>query len=208
MNVDSAYNVWSDTYDLMRNRTRDLDREAVLQFLIGKKFASVLELGCGTGKNTVAFAQHADHVTAVDFSDGMLQIAREKVESPNVRFLQADLTRPWPVADARYDHISVNLVLEHIRDLDFIFSQAAALLQPGGTFFLSELHPFKQYIGGKANFEAEGQNIEVTCYTHHFSEYWSAAASNGFSCIDLKEWFVDEDGKQMPRLLNLLFLRN
>lgn len=96
MNTRTAYDSWSETYDRDRNLTRDLDHEVTRSTLASLRFSSVLEIGCGTGKNTALLAAIAARVHAVDFSDGMLAKAKEKVSSDNVTFTVADLTRTWP----------------------------------------------------------------------------------------------------------------
>ena len=156
MNIQDSYNEWSDIYDTNINLTRDLDSNVTRSLLADRQFDSILELGCGTGKNTVFFAEVGKHVHALDFSQGMLQKAKEKVKAENVRFERADLTRHWPCEDQAYDLISCNLVLEHIEDLKHIFAEAARVLQRGGMFLVNELHPFKQYGGTKARFEQAG----------------------------------------------------
>jgi SAM-dependent methyltransferase len=60
----------------------------------------VLELGCGTGKNTGWLAEHARTVVGLDFSAGMLARARERVRAANVRFARHDVRQRWPVPDA------------------------------------------------------------------------------------------------------------
>ena len=92
----AAYDIWSETYDRDRNLTRDLDHEVTRATLAPFRFSSVLEIGCGTGKNTALLASIAAKVHALDFSDGMLAQAKNKVSSDNVMFTVADLTRPWP----------------------------------------------------------------------------------------------------------------
>ncbi len=52
MNVENAYDKWVESYDAMLNKTRDLDLVATNENLGCMKFQSVLEVGCGTGKNT------------------------------------------------------------------------------------------------------------------------------------------------------------
>src|SRR5215207_3632949 len=129
MNIQKAYDEWSDSYDADSNLTRDLDQQVTRETLSGLHFNSILEIGCGTGKNTVFLAQIGDSVHALDFSQGMIEKAREKVRAPNVRFLMADISRRWPGNDGEFDLVVCNLVLEHIRDLAFIFSEAARVLQ-------------------------------------------------------------------------------
>src|SRR6476660_18995 len=145
MSIQNAYNEWSDTYDTDQNLTRDLDQKVTREALTNLHFESILEIGCGTGKNTTFLAQVGTRVHAMDFSEGMIEKARDKVKAENVRFSVADLTQTWPCEDRAYDLIVCNLVLEHIADLSFIFSEAFPVLEEHGRFLLNELHPFRQY---------------------------------------------------------------
>ena len=205
--VQAAYTPWSATYDADRNPTRDLDQEVTRALLGHRRTRAILELGCGTGKNTTLLAQIGQQVQALDFSEGMLTQARAKVQAPNVTFTAADLTQPWPCASGSVDLIVGNLVLEHIADLGPVFAEAARVLQPGGELLLVELHPFKQYIGGKAVFEHGQEQVEITAFVHNISDFLGAAARSGLALLDLKEWWHTEDEHTSPRLLSLLFAK-
>jgi len=149
MDIQKAYNEWSESYDGDENLTRDLDEKITRETLANLHFNSILEIGCGTGKNTLFLVQIGTGVHALDFSQGMIGKAREKVKAENVHFSIADLTKRWPCEDNACDLITCNLVLEHIEDLSHIFSEAARILQSNSRFFINKLHPFKQYPGGQ-----------------------------------------------------------
>src|SRR3954466_15153138 len=121
MNVLEAYAEWSHTYDDDRNLTRDLDEDVMRRTFAGAKYGTILEIGCGTGKNTALLAAIADRVQALDFSEAMIERARRRVLSEKVKFTVSDLTNRWPVADSSINLISCNLVLEHLENLSFIF---------------------------------------------------------------------------------------
>lgn len=208
MSIAQAYNAWSDSYDTNENKTRDLDQQVTRKILERYDFQKVLELGCGTGKNTVCLLEKASQVTAVDFSEGMLVKAKAKMKTPKVSFLQADITRPWPSTIPTVDLITCNLTLEHISDLGFIFQQAGKKLIDKGLFFICELHPFKQYLGSKARFDTENGVQELKVYQHHISEYLQKATANGFELIELKEWFDEGGTSEIPRLLSLVFRKS
>lgn len=207
MNVSQAYDVWSSIYDSNTNRTRDMEGAVLRAVLRGSKFGQVLELGCGTGKNTEWLITRAKHVTAVDFSEGMLEQARMKVQASNVRFVQGDLLTPWDFTEGHYDLATFSLVLEHIPSLDPIIQQATAVLRPGGRLYIGELHPFKQYAGSKARFDTAAGRTEVMCFTHHVSEFIEAGLRNGLSLVHLSEHFDDGAENEPPRILSLLFLK-
>lgn len=205
MDIQNAYNEWSEIYDSNTNLTRDLDQQVTRATLTGQHFNAILELGCGTGKNTIFLAQIGATVHALDFSEGMIAKAKEKVQAENVRFEMADLTKRWNCEDGAYDLIVCNLVLEHIQDLEHIFAEAARTLQPGGRFFINELHPFKQYKGTKARFERETEIIEVDVFIHHISDFTNAASASGFKLVKFNEYWHAEDQNKPPRLISFLF---
>jgi malonyl-CoA O-methyltransferase len=205
MSIQKAYDEWSQTYDTDRNLTRDLDRQVTREALANWHFDSILEIGCGTGKNTMFLARAGAKVHALDFSEGMIEKAKEKVRAENVRFSLADLTQRWPCEDQAYDLIVCNLVLEHLQDLSFIFSEAFRVLKKGGAFLINELHPFRQYEGKKAVF-GKGEGVtEIPAFVHHISEFVNSAASSGLRLVKLEERWREEDKDKPPRIVSFLF---
>src|SRR3990172_6982858 len=205
MNIKDAYDRWSASYDADENLTRDLDQRVTRITLAEWKCKSVIEIGCGTGKNRALLSQISDKVHAVDISSGMLKKAREKPGPNNVSYSMADITKPWPFADRCADLIVCNLVLEHVKDVSFIFSQASRLLVEGGRFFICELHPFRQYQGKKAGFQSERGATEIQAFVHHLSEFIDAAMQNGFALASFKEWWHEKDQNKLPRLVSFIF---
>lgn len=208
MSIQDAYTNWSLTYDEDRNRTRDLDQQVTYSTLSGQQFGRIVEIGCGTGKNTAFLAGIGDRVTALDFSAGMLARAREKVQAANVTFVETDLTQVWPVEDRSADLVVCNLVLEHIENLHFVFAQAARVLLPGGRFFVCELHPFRQYQGTQATFQRDDGAVLIDAYVHHISDFLAAAEASGLSLVSFKEWWHDEDEGKPPRLASFVFVKS
>lgn len=205
--IQDAYTTWSATYDEDRNRTRDLDEQVTRAAMSGHHFGSIVETGCGTGKNTALLAQIGERVTALDFSAGMLARAREKVQAAHVTFAEADLTQIWPVEDCSADLVVCNLVLEHIENLQFIFAEAARVLLPGGRFFVCELHPFRQYQGTQATFARADGAVLIDAYVHHVSDFLAAAAASELALVSFKEWWHVEDEGKPPRLASFLFIK-
>jgi malonyl-CoA O-methyltransferase len=205
MSVQAAYDNWSTTYDADQNLTRDLAQIVTKEILMRKRCKSVFEIGCGTGKNTLLLSQIAQTVYAVDFSTAMIEKAKEKVNSVNVTFITADITKQWICSNESIDLITCNLVLEHIKDLSKIFSEASRVLVPGGYFFICELHPFRQYRGTKANFQRNQEVIEIPAFIHHLSDFFQAAKNYGFRLEDFNEWWHEQDQNKPPRLVSFLF---
>lgn len=203
MDNQQAYNSWSATYDTMKNRTRDLEALALREIVTGENL-EILEIGCGTGKNTEYLVGKASKLIATDFSEEMLAKAKEKIELDTVEFRQMDLREDWNLPADSFDLITCSLALEHIENIDFVFAQAQKVLRSGGRFYFGELHPFKQYQGTKARFETGSGVFELECFVHQVSEFFKAGTENNFECVELKEWF-DVDGNEVPRLLTMVF---
>ena len=208
--VALAYDRWSRRYDDDHNATRDLDARVVRQSPLHLSGARVLELGCGTGKNSEWLATQARELVALDFSPGMLDVARRRVSGAHVRFVERDITHAWPVEPATVDVVVGNLVLEHVRDLGPIYAEAARVLRRGGELFLCELHPYRQLRGGQAHFEDAETNetVPVTAYQHSVSEYVNGGLAAGFVLRALGEHLEESAPPDAaPRLLSVLFER-
>ncbi len=121
MNIQSAYNLWAAHYDSNENKTRDREAKALRDVVSLLAFKSVLEMGCGTGKNTEWLSQKAAHITSVDLSEEMLSKAKQKINKSGVRFIQADMLQEWDFATGYFDIVIFSLVLEHIENLSQYF---------------------------------------------------------------------------------------
>jgi len=205
MDINSTYNSWAAQYDTNDNKTRDLEALALKKLLSGKTYTHCLEVGCGTGKNTEWLLTICDQITAIDFSEGMLDIAKNKIQSDKVNFIEADITKDWTFAKVNYELVTFSLMLEHIEDLHAVFQKLAKVTASGSQVYIGELHPFKQYAGSKARFETENGTEVLTCFNHHVTDFIQAANASGFHLIQLEEQFDEGDRSQIPRILNLLF---
>lgn len=207
--VALAYDRWSSQYDADANATRDLDAVVLRAAALPLSGCDVLEIGCGTGKNTVWLAASARHVTRLDFSPGMLDEARRRVSAANVTFVRHDIRAPWPLGEGAVDLVVGNLVLEHVAQLMPVFAEAARVLRPGGTLFLCELHPYRQLRGGQPHFSdaGSGETVHVPAFSHSTSEFVDAAVANGFVLTSLDEWTEPAAAAGAPpRLLSLHFV--
>ncbi len=99
----------------------------------------VLELGCGTGTTALIHAPFVKHITGIDISQNMLDIARAKTESENVKnvtFQQSnidDLETP----DASYDVVMGHSLLHLLKNKEAVIARVHRMLKPGGVFVSS-----------------------------------------------------------------------
>src|SRR3989344_9006536 len=89
--VRKGYNKIPEKYNKQRKIYQS--KPLLLKFLkYIPKNAKVLDLGCGTGISVAKFLDGKDcKVTGIDFSDGMLELARKNV--PKAKFIKMDITK-------------------------------------------------------------------------------------------------------------------
>jgi SAM-dependent methyltransferase len=106
---------------------------------------SLLHLQCHFGLDTLAWARRGARVTGVDFSGQAIEAARALAGELGLpaRFLHSDLYDLPDTLDGRFDIVFTSHgVLSWLPALDRWASVIAHFLEPGGVFFILELHPF------------------------------------------------------------------
>lgn len=101
--------------------------------------ARLLEIGCGTGSTALAHAPHAADILAIDFSESMIAIARQKAAAEgitNVAFRTAAL-EDITDADGTFDAVLALNVVHLLRDPPAAIAQMITHLRPGGVLVLS-----------------------------------------------------------------------
>ena len=215
-----AYDRWSASYDDQPNRTRDLDAVVVRHLASGLAVGSVVEAGCGTGKNSRWLSARCRRLIALDFSAGMLEVAAAKVRQRNVQFIQCDLLQSWPLAAAKADLVLISLVLEHVPALEPVLSEAARVLRPGAQLIISEFHPDRIMSGAGARIRREdGGESVIGSFAHFPAAYRAAAMRAGLRVEAMAEWSdellstepsVPIDARhppRNPRLLSLILVK-
>ena len=200
--TDRGYDRWSDFYDREDNPLVALESELVFQHLGSLSGLSVVDLGCGTGRQTLKMAELGADVTGVDFSDGMLAQARRKSAGRQVRFIRHDLETPLPFEEATFDRVVSCLVLDHIRNLDQFLSEMKRICKPEGFTVLSVMHPAMLLRGVEAHFHdpETGQDIRPSSAGNQVSDYVMAANRAGLVFEHMSEHLIDEHlATQSPR---------
>lgn len=102
---------------------------------------TALELACGTGIWTQELAKLADHVTALDASEEVLAINREKLNAANVAYQQADLFAWQP--EQQYDLVFFSFWLSHVppERLETFLATVSQATKPGGRIFIIDSRP-------------------------------------------------------------------
>ena len=117
----------------------------LLKYLNPKKGEKILDLGCGEGCYMKEIEQYTKDVIGIDNSRGVV----EKVSNPKI--LCADGTS-LPFDSLTFDKIYSLNTIEHIADLEKLFSEVSRVLKPGGIAVF--LYPFEPIRGVQATVAA------------------------------------------------------
>ncbi len=106
----------------------------------------ILELGCGGGQCSIAFARQGAQAVGLDLSDEQIAFARRLAAELGVAvdFQQgnaADLSR---FAPASFDIIFSAYALQYVAAIEQCLAEAARVLVPGGLLVFSLDHPFRE----------------------------------------------------------------
>ncbi|MFH1916860.1 MAG: methyltransferase domain-containing protein [Nanoarchaeota archaeon] len=99
-----------------------------------RKQMRIIDLGCGIGNLTPFLSKHFGHVTAIDFSEKMVEVTGEKCKAmENVVVLKQDM-RDLQIFYNQFDvAVAVNsFVLPSIIDIRKMFLETFKILKPGG----------------------------------------------------------------------------
>ncbi|MGK7918716.1 MAG: sulfotransferase domain-containing protein, partial [Trichodesmium sp.] len=111
-------------------------------FFAGRKFDSLLSIGCGVGNHEILIAQLglAKNIDAFDFSESALEIARRDAEKAGVKinFYQDDFNTFTIKQNQKYDLIMCLGSLHHVKELEHCLSTMRNHLKPQGYVILNE----------------------------------------------------------------------
>jgi len=106
----------------------------------------ILDFGCGTGiLNLLLLLKGYSHVHGVDIVKKFHKKVLQNMNFDNASFTLIDKDDRLPFDDATFDIITSSLVLEHVENADFYYSEAARVLKPGGICFFNFPHRLKPY---------------------------------------------------------------
>ena len=131
--AEGAESIWG--WGTPAGRVRAAQRARWIVEAVGMKPGTrVLEIGCGTGIFTAHFADSGAQVTAVDISEDLLQVARDRlptsVKLVHAPFEELPLDQPFDVVvgSSVLHHLEIKPALKHIFNL----------LKPGGLIGFGE----------------------------------------------------------------------
>ena len=152
----------------------------LLPCLAGK---TVLDLGCGFGRNCADFLRRgAKRVVGVDISQKMLDVARRESYGEEIEYINMSMTDIHALNE-KFDFVYSSLAFHYIEDFHKLICDIYALLNDGGQLLFSQEHPV---VTATKNSEEGGYicNERGEPVSYKFSNY----NESGLRVIS---WFVD-----------------
>ncbi len=99
----------------------------------------IMDFGSGTGLLLESFSSDVQHITAVDVSESMNEVLKQKIPSLdcNVKIQAVDLTNED--LDKQFDGVISSMTLHHIKDIAGIFNKFYSHLKPNGFIAIADL---------------------------------------------------------------------
>ena len=102
---------------------------------------TLLDIGCGGGYLTEAFARLGCQTTGIDLSQSSIQAARKHAESQELTIdYKVGSATALEFEDDSFDVLSCCDVLEHIEDWPAAVQEISRVLRPGGLFFFDTIN--------------------------------------------------------------------
>lgn len=197
--LNNFYDNFDEDARLCKSRHGELEYFTTMEFIhrFAKAGDSVLEVGAGTGRYSVALAREGFNVTAVELVEKNLEVLKRNIGYlKNISAMQGDALNLGQFADESFDVTLVLGPMYHLftaEDLEKAIDEAVRVTKTGGVIFFAFLsvHGILYCNFLKDNFEAGCKiNLDDDFKTKHELE-------QRFSGFDVDEFEALFDGKNI-----------
>jgi ubiquinone/menaquinone biosynthesis C-methylase UbiE len=200
--------VWNQYFARLAAQGDDLNASGwwapeFFPFLEQFPVTTVLDLGCGTGSDSLGLARRGLRVTGMDYSAVALERARAKAQAEDlpIEFRLGDMARPLPFPDASFGAVMSNVALHSFPDRTTrkILAEICLVVEPRGLLLLhvnsTEDMPYRaqrytrvEEVEANVYREAHGQTM------HFFSEQYCRDVLRTWTILDLTHQELRDDG--------------
>ncbi|MCA9383763.1 methyltransferase domain-containing protein [Candidatus Dojkabacteria bacterium] len=131
----SAYNQYADQYS-KKYKTLRYTKKYLDYFIDNASGTTLLDIGCGHGRDSFYLSDAGFDVTGIDGSSEMISIAKQQISSCK---FECCLFKDIGYEENSFDNIWASASLLHLTKIEFkaILSKIRKILKPGGLFYLS-----------------------------------------------------------------------
>lgn len=135
--VIKAYKRYARNYDLIFGKIFEHGRRQILNKMNCRSGEHVLEVGIGTGITLPFYSDHV-HVTGIDISPDMLQVAKKYVNGNKAAKKSLFLmdAQQMSFADNSFDKVAAMYVVSVVPDPEALVAEMKRVCKPGGDIFI------------------------------------------------------------------------
>lgn len=190
--------------------------------LLGIKPVRVLDIACGQGFFTRAFAQAGHTVAGADIAKELITEAKKL--SPKIEYHVAPADALKFAKPKSFDAATIVLAIQNIENMHGTFAEASRALVVGGRLYLVMMHPafripkssswgwdeagvqYRRVDSYLSEQRSEllvhpGQTNSPTTHSYHRSlqDFSKALSKAGFAITKLEEWISHKESQKGPR---------
>lgn len=131
----------AEVYARMQQATDERGLEALVAISGAVAEDRVLDVACGPGFLTMAFAKHCAAATGFDATEAFLELARAEAKArglSNISFEHGD-AEALPFADASFDRVVCRAAFHHFSNPEGVLAEMARVARPGGKVVVADL---------------------------------------------------------------------
>ena len=134
--VANRYDFLNDLLSLGRTKAW---RRAVTSIIAPKPGMKILDIAAGTGSSSRSLVDKGAEVTALDFSQGMIEQGRK--QNKNIKFVQGDALK-LPFEDNSFEVTTISFGLRNTSSTEIALKEALRVTKDGGRIVVAEFsHP-------------------------------------------------------------------
>ncbi len=187
VDAQTGYAIWASSYDKGRNPLIEAEEPSVAELIDGLPISTVLDVGTGTGRYALKFANMGADVTAIDQSQEMLALAQEKASAQglNIDFRLCSVNDDLFFEGNQFDFLVCALMLSHIPDLAKVAQNFYKVLQNRGHLLITAYHPDIIKHGWRTVFDRPRIMYGLPNVSRSRAKYINTLKSTGFNILSV-----------------------
>lgn len=196
----SKYAKFYDRYSIIQNRCADI----LVDTIDRNGFDSILDIGCGTGYFTKLLKNKFPDaaITAIDISEKMIKIARQKLLDEQVEYVTADAEKFE--TKTKFDLIASNATLQWFHDLNNTLIRYKKIINKGGLLLFSYFGPDTFNELNNTIKEVLEENVQITASNFISKIELENITNNLFENVSIKEQVIKQDYPSLKDLLKTI----
>jgi len=159
------------------------------------KVETLLELGCGQGRDTLLFLQRGFHVTALDYAETAIRQLQTRADGAGygsqLTTYTHDAREPLPFPkekfDACFSHMFFTMALTE-RELERAFAEVWRVLEPGGLNLYSVRNDHDPHFGKGVHVAEDMWQNPMGFVVHFFSADKVRRLASGYDLLWMREF--------------------